>query len=174
MQPNALLLRQNFDSQKVSVTRQLFPSPHRLPSPPSPLQPYKRCHHLGHFPHIVLQNLAPLIRAPSRPTPSIDVVFHSSPPPVQPHHRAARFWPRWAPRCRPLPPVLPQWALVPRGTARRALVELGAPSPPWTMAPPGLPTRGLGPLSFLLKNISFLLYSEKFTLRPPCFVQITT
>jgi hypothetical protein len=71
-----------------------FPSPHRLPSPPSPLRPYKRCHQLGHFPPSILPHLAPLIRAPSHPTPSIDAVFHSSPPPVQPRHRAARFWPR--------------------------------------------------------------------------------
>jgi hypothetical protein len=71
-----------------------FPSPHRLPSPPSPLWPYKRCHHLGHFPHNVLPHLAPLIRALSRPTPSTDAVFHSSPPPTQPRHRAARFWPQ--------------------------------------------------------------------------------
>jgi hypothetical protein len=57
----------------------LFPSPHRLPSPSSPLRPYKRCHHLGHFPCSILPHLAPVIRAPSRPTPSIDAVFHSSP-----------------------------------------------------------------------------------------------
>jgi hypothetical protein len=30
--------------------RRPFPSPHRLPSPPSPLRPYKRCHPLGHSP----------------------------------------------------------------------------------------------------------------------------
>jgi hypothetical protein len=74
--------------------RRPFPSTHRLPSPPSPLRPYKRCHHLGHFPCSVLPHLAPLIRAPSRPAPSIDAVFHSSPPPVHPRHRAAQFWPR--------------------------------------------------------------------------------
>jgi hypothetical protein len=104
MQPNALLVRQNFDSQKVSVTRQPFPPPHHLPSPPSPLQPYKRGHHLGHFPCSVLPHLAPLIRAPSHPTPSIDAVFHSSPPLAHPRHRAARFWPWWALCRRPLPP----------------------------------------------------------------------
>jgi hypothetical protein len=74
--------------------RWLFPLPHRLPSPLSPLRPYKRCHHLSHFPHSVLPHLAPLIHAPSRPTPSTDAMFHSSPPPAQPRHRAARFWPR--------------------------------------------------------------------------------
>jgi hypothetical protein len=74
--------------------RRPFPSPHRLPSPPSPLQPYKRCHCLDHFPRSVLPHLAPLIRAPSCPTPSTDAVFHSSPPPAQPRHRIARFWPR--------------------------------------------------------------------------------
>jgi hypothetical protein len=74
--------------------RRPFPSPHRLPSPPSALWPYKRCHHLGHFSRSVLPHLALLILAPSRPTPSTDAVFHSSPPPAQPRHRAARFWPR--------------------------------------------------------------------------------
>jgi hypothetical protein len=56
---------------------------------------------------------------------------------------------------------------VPRGAARRAPVELGAAGPPWTMAPPGLPTRGLGPLSFLLKNISFsIIFQEIYTVAP--------
>jgi hypothetical protein len=68
-----------------------FPSPHHIPSPPSPLRHYKRCHHLGHFPRSVLPHLAPLIRAPSRPTLSTDAVFHSSPPPAQPRHSAAQF-----------------------------------------------------------------------------------
>jgi hypothetical protein len=68
--------------------RRSFPSPHHLPSPLSPLRPYKRYHHLSHFPCSVLPHLAPLIHAPSRPTPSTDVVFHSSPPPAQPQHRA--------------------------------------------------------------------------------------
>jgi hypothetical protein len=66
--------------------RRPFPSLHRLPSPLSPLRPHKRCHHLGYFPCSVLPHLAPLIRAPSRPTPSTDVVLHSSPPPAQPRH----------------------------------------------------------------------------------------
>jgi hypothetical protein len=74
--------------------RRPFPSPHRFPSPLSPLRPYKRCLLLGHFPCSILPHLAPLIRAPSCPTPSTDVVFHSSPPSTQPRHRAARFWPR--------------------------------------------------------------------------------
>jgi hypothetical protein len=47
----------------------------------------------GNFTHRILPHLAPLIRAPSRPTPSTDSVLHSSPPPAQPRHRAARFWP---------------------------------------------------------------------------------
>jgi hypothetical protein len=68
--------------------RRLFPSPHRLPSPPSPLRPYKRCHDLGHFPRSILPHLASLIRALSHPTPSADAVFHSSLPPAQPRYHA--------------------------------------------------------------------------------------
>jgi hypothetical protein len=42
----------------------------------------------GHFTHSILPHLAPLIHAPSHPTPSTDAVFHSSPPSAQPRHRA--------------------------------------------------------------------------------------
>jgi hypothetical protein len=63
------------------------PSPHRLDA-------IKGARSHGHFTHSVLPHLAPLIHAPSRPTPSTDAVFHSSPPSAQPRHRAARFWPR--------------------------------------------------------------------------------
>jgi hypothetical protein len=36
--------------------------------------------------------------------------------------------------------------------------------PPWTMASPGLPTRGLGPPFFLLKNILFsVIFLETYT-----------
>jgi hypothetical protein len=70
--------------------RRSFPSSHHLPSPLSPLRPYKICHHLGHFPRSILPHLAPHIRAPSCPTLSTAAVFHSSLPPVQPRHRAAR------------------------------------------------------------------------------------
>jgi hypothetical protein len=50
-------------------------------SNPSPHRPnaIKGARSHGHFTHSVLPHLALLIRAPSRPTPSIDVVFHSPP-----------------------------------------------------------------------------------------------
>jgi hypothetical protein len=42
-----------------------------------------------------------------------------------------------------------------------------AHGPPWTMVSPSLPTRGLGPLIFLLKNISFsVIFREIYTEAP--------
>jgi hypothetical protein len=39
-----------------------------------------------------------------------------------------------------------------------------ARGPPWIMVPPGLPTRGLGPPVFLLKNILFsIIFRETYT-----------
>jgi hypothetical protein len=65
-------------------------------SDPSPHRPdaIKGARSHGHFTRSVLPHLALLICAPSCPTPSTDTVFHSPPPPAQPRHRAAQFWPR--------------------------------------------------------------------------------
>jgi hypothetical protein len=65
-------------------------------SDPSPHRPdaIKGARSHGHFTRNILPHLALLICAPSCPTPSTDTVFHSSPPPAQPRHRAAQFWPR--------------------------------------------------------------------------------
>jgi hypothetical protein len=65
-----------------------------LPSPPPPLQGYKR--HLSH--HSTTPQLMPLLvsllRASTCSTPSTAAELRSSPPPAQPHHRTAQFWPR--------------------------------------------------------------------------------
>jgi hypothetical protein len=87
--------------------RRPFPSPHRLPSPPSPLRPYKRCHRLGHSPrrpkplrpsplstpsllssrtnrrrhHLTVAGLPPAPHSPSSPTvgtPEVSSSFSST------------------------------------------------------------------------------------------------
>jgi hypothetical protein len=156
-----------------------FPSLRSLPSPLLPLQPYKRCHHLGHFPRSVLPHLALLIRAPSHPTSSTDAVFHSSPSLAPPRHRAAQFWPRWDLRRCPLPP---RAAAVSFGAAwrrsasspvssgrarcRRSTVDHGAArfTDPWTRS-----------TEFSIEKYFILCYILRNLHRgPPCFVQITT
>jgi hypothetical protein len=83
-----------------------FPSPHRLPSPPSPLRPYKRCHRLGHSPprpkllrpsplpapsllslranrrrhHLTIAGLPPVPHRPSSPTVGTSKVSSSFSP----------------------------------------------------------------------------------------------
>jgi hypothetical protein len=86
--------------------RRAFLSPHRLPSPPSPLRPYKRCHRLSHSPpcpkllrpsplpapsllssranrrryHLTVTGLPPTPHRPSSPTVGTPEVSSSFPP----------------------------------------------------------------------------------------------
>jgi hypothetical protein len=121
-----------------------FPSPHRLPSPLSPLRPYKRCHHLGHFPRNVLPQLSPLIRAPSHQTPSTDAMipFLSAAGATSPPRRPI------------LASVSPALSPSPFPRRRGELWSCVAPlGELWSSSVPSV---------------------EKFTPRPLCFVQITT
>jgi hypothetical protein len=74
-------------------------SPRRLNSP---LWPYKR-HPQDHSdsPHLVLP-FSPLLRAPSRPTPSSNAAVYSSSLPVSSHPRAGLRRPRWGSPLAPL------------------------------------------------------------------------
>jgi hypothetical protein len=59
--------------------------------------------------------------------------------------------------------------VVPLGELFDELRQRPSHGPPWTMALLNLPTRGLGPLIFLLKNISFSVIFQENCIEAPEF-----